>query len=340
MSVYSALNPSQKLNKIAVTGASGFVGKALVSALSNLGFNVVAICRSKISINSDNVTLRTLDLSCQNKELNTALSDCQAIFHVAAKVDMWGPYHDFYQANVVGTRNVIQACREVGIQYLIYTSSPSVVADGKDLNGIDESYPIPSQHHADYPATKALAEKEVLAANSKDLKTISLRPHLIFGPGDRHFVPSIVDRAERGRMLIVGDGRNIVDFSFIDDCIQAHLCALNSLVAETPDADGRAYFISQGEPTKLWQFIDSVLEIYNLPPLSKRISRKNAMRLAGIFEGLARYSPVKFKPLFTKFLVSEMTTNHYFNITAAKKFLGYQPQFTMQAALARLQTPS
>lgn len=320
---------------VCIVGAAGFVGKAIALKLVNEGFKVRAVVRRPSDeLVRAGLDLHILDISKDKSALTEAFSDSRAVFHVAAKVDMWGPYHEFYNANVLGTRNVIAACKEAGVSRLIYTSSPSVVADGNNLRNIDESYPIPERHLASYPATKAMAETEVLLSNCAALKTISLRPHLIFGPGDKHFIPTIVKRAKEGRLMIVGSGDNQVDVCFIEDCVQAHLCAYEALSSDTK-ADGKAYFISQGEPIKLWNFIDGVLKAHSLPPLKKRISKSVAMKVAGFFEIISKISPVEIKPLFTRFLVSEMSTDHYFNISAARNLLGYNPKYSVAQALEK-----
>lgn len=323
------------MKKVCVTGAGGFLGKALCKALISNGFEVHALGRKSYpDLKAAGAIVHTIDIYKEADQLKEIFQNTETVFHAAAKVDMWGAYQDFFNTNVVGTRNVIAACRHAGVENLIYTSSPSVVADGNNLSNIDESYKIPEKHQAPYPATKAIAESEVIKANSESLRTIALRPHLIFGPGDNHFIPTIIERAQKGRLIIVGDGRNIVDVCFIEDCVQAHLCAQSAL-SNNPKAAGKAYFISQGDPIKLWEFIDRILEAHGLKKLTRRIPKNIALLLAGFFELTARISPIKIKPLFTKFLVCEMTTDHYFDISAAKDLLGFVPKYSVQEAITK-----
>jgi 2-alkyl-3-oxoalkanoate reductase len=186
-----------------------------------------------------------------------------------------------------------------------------------------------------YPQTKAMAEREVLAANGQNgLYTISLRPHLIFGPGDERFVPTILKRARAGRLVQIGNGENLVDFTYIDDCVQAHLRALLAL-DENPYARGKAYFISQGNPVKLWWWIGEVLKRNKAPEIKRRISKNVATVIAGGLELACRALPSYPEPRLTRFLVSEMATHHYFNITRAREELGYQPTCSVKEALAR-----
>ena len=133
---------------------------------------------------------------------------------MAAKAGVWGTQDEFYRPNVLGTQNIIQACLTHGIRRLVYTSSPSVVFDGRDMAGVDERVPYPEHYHAWYPQTKAMAEQAVMAAADDLLKTVALRPHLIWGPGDNHLVPRIIQRARRLRR--VGHGRNRVDTIYIE----------------------------------------------------------------------------------------------------------------------------
>ena len=317
-----------------VTGGTGFVGKALATALKERGDEVWSLSRS------DAPQLRELGINTLQADLSAGLDSCvevferaDAVFHVAAKVDMWGKYEDFFASNVVGTRNVIEACKKGGVKRLVYTSSPSVVADGTDLCGVNEDYPYPAQHDAFYPATKAMAEREVLAENGKDgLLTCALRPHLIFGPGDTNLIPTVLERAKAGRLARIGDGSNLVDICFIRDCVRAHLLAEQAL-RENKDAAGRAYFISQAEPVKLWAWIDDVVTRSGLEPISKKYPKSVALALARVFEFFAKVLPGQREPLFTHFLVSEMATSHYFDLSNAKKFLGFEPQYSVAEAM-------
>ena len=136
--------------------------------------------------------------------LADATKNIDAVFHVAAKPGVWGTYKDFYEPNVIGTQNIVAACKLHNVPRLIFTSSPSVVFTGGDENNISESAPYPKRYLAHYPKTKAIAEQLVLAANSPTLATIALRPHLIWGPGDPHLVPRILARARAGRLSMIG----------------------------------------------------------------------------------------------------------------------------------------
>lgn len=245
---------------------------------------------------------------------------------------MWGSYQDFYNVNVGGTKAVIAACVAARVPRLVYTSSPSVIAREYDLKNVDESISYPESYLSYYPQTKAEAEKIVLKANCESLYTLSLRPHLIWGPGDTNLIPTVLEKAKKGKLMKIGTGNNLVDFSYIKDCVSAHISAMEAL-GRNPASRGKAFFISQDEPYSLWGWIDRILEANHYPRVGKMVSYKLARHLAGILEFACRMVPVFGTPRITKFLVDQMSHDHYFNINAAKEVLGYKPKYTMEQAL-------
>ncbi len=315
-----------------ISGGGGFVGKALAFRLHREGHRVITLARSDYpELRAAGIEHHQVDITADPKSWGHLCAGAAGFFHVAAKVDIWGRYEDFFRINVEGTRNVIAVCRAQKIERLVYTSSPSVVADGTDLNGIDESYPYPKHHEAYYPKTKAIAEREVLALT--EIKAVALRPHLIWGPGDTNLLPTIIERAKAGRLVQIGNGKNRVDITYIDDCVEAHVCGMAALNTN-PAARGRAYFISQGEPVLLWSWVNEVLHANGLPSIKKRVPRWAASCIATLAESLARLDPKGREPFLSKFLASEMATSHYFDISAACRELGYTPRFTVQAGMA------
>ena len=320
------------MKKVIVTGGGGFVGKALCLELRKLGYQVISFARGKYpDLEEAGIQTRRCDISENLENFKSDFEDAEAIFHTAAYVKMWGDYNNFYKINFLGTKNLVNFAIKHNISKFIYTSSPSVVADGKNLQGINESYPYPKKFKANYPKTKALAEQYVLEKNSHSFKTLSLRPHLIWGEGDNNFVPTIIKRAKEGKLVIVGDGKNKVDFSYIKDCIQAHLCALTAL-DNNPKSSGKAYFISQGEPYPLWDWINEVLVRNDLPKLEKKVSFNLAYSIASVLEFFYKTFSIKSEPRLTRFLVSEMATDHYFDISRARTLLGYEPKYTIKQA--------
>jgi len=217
------------MSRTLVTGGGGFLGKAIVRRLVANGDRVRTLQRGHYP------ELEALGVECVRGDIadaevvDRAVAGCDHIFHVAAKVEMWGRPEPFRRVNVLGTGNVLGAMRRHGVPTLVFTSSPSVVHAGEDIEGVDESLPYPTDYEAAYPQTKAEAERMVLAANSPDLATTALRPHLIWGPEDTNLVARIVERARAGQLRLVGDGSKLVDTIYIDNAVDAHLLAAAQL---------------------------------------------------------------------------------------------------------------
>ncbi|MBW2996758.1 NAD-dependent epimerase/dehydratase family protein, partial [Candidatus Woesearchaeota archaeon] len=215
--------------KILVTGGGGFLGKAIAKALVKRGHEVRSFSRGSYpELEALGIKAHRGDITDKSALLD-ASEGCDAVFHVAAKAGVWGSYKEYYRPNVIGTKNVINACIQNKVKRLIFTSSPSVVFNNADQDGVDESEPYPKKFISHYPKTKAIAENIVLKANSQELATVSLRPHLIWGPGDNHLIPRIISRAKAGKLRIVGDGKNLVDTVYIDNAVDAHLLAFERL---------------------------------------------------------------------------------------------------------------
>jgi len=321
--------------KALVTGGGGFLGGAIVRLLLERGDQVISYSRSSYP------TLAALGVAqfggdiADEAALTAAAQGCDIIFHVAAKAGIWGDYAEYYQANVSGTEAVIAACRANGITRLVATGSPSVVFDGRDIEGGDESLPYPEHYEAHYPQTKMLAERLVLQANSPDLATVSLRPHLIWGPGDNHLVPRIIQKTRAGRLKRIGTRSCLADTVYIDNAAKAHLLAADRLHTGSPVA-GKAYFITNDEPVPLWDMVDRILAAGGLPPVRGEISPQFA-RFIGIscekVWGLLRLSG---EPPMTRFVANELSTAHWFDISAAKRDLGYCPEVSLEEGLKRL----
>ncbi|MFC1578750.1 NAD-dependent epimerase/dehydratase family protein, partial [Thermodesulfobacteriota bacterium] len=270
------------------------------------------------------------DLSVVTK----ACEEIDVVFHVAAKPPPWGKYEAYYQTNVVGTENVIMGCKLQKVSRLVYTSTPSVVFDGTDKEGADESLPYPAKHNAYYSETKALAEQQVLAAADHGLSTVALRPHLIWGPGDPHFAPRLIARAKELKQI--GNGKNLVDTTYIDNAAEAHVLAADRL-AENPEISGNKYFISQDEPIPIWDMINAILKAAELEPISGSVSYKAAWTIGAVLEFFYRTFNIAGEPKMTRFLADAVSKSHWFDISAAKKDLGYFPAVGTAEGLRRLE---
>jgi nucleoside-diphosphate-sugar epimerase len=321
--------------KALVTGGGGFLGGAVVRLLRQRGDSVRSFTRSRYPWLDEFNVEQTLGDLANLADVEQAVTGCDVVFHVAAKAGVWGSYAGYHDTNVSGTQNVIAACKTHGVRRLVYTSTPSVVHAGADVEGANESLPYPKHFEAYYSETKAKAEKAVLAANGPDLATVSLRPHLIFGPGDPHLVPRIIDAARKGRLKRIGTKPVKVDVTYIDNAAQAHLDAADRLDVGTTPA-GKAYFISNGEPVELWPFIDRILVEAGVPPVTKSVSAWKA-RLAGrVFETAYWLFRLPGEPPMTRFVASQLSTSHWYDISAARRDLGYEPRVSVEEGLKRL----
>ena len=235
-----------------------------------------------------------------------------------------------------GTRNVVDACLAAGVPRLIYTSSPSVVFNGSDLAGADESAPYSSRFEAAYPETKAIAEQLVLAANSDALATVSLRPHLIWGPGDNNLLPRIIARSRSGRLRRIGRTNALIDPVYIDNAAEGHLLAAGRLAPGSPVA-GKAYFVTQGETIPVWDMINALLKAARMEPVRRTIPRPLALVAAGTLEAAYRLSGRQGEPPMTRFLARQLSTTHWFRIDAARRDFGYEPRVSIAEGLQRLE---
>jgi nucleoside-diphosphate-sugar epimerase len=277
--------------------------------------------------------------------LATACAGVECIVHTAALAGI-GMDRDAYESvNRTGTELLLANARRCGVARFVYTSSPSVVFAGEDQCGVDEKAPYDfgwmESNRAFYSYTKACAEQAVLAANCDALRTCALRPHLIWGPGDMHLVPRLLARARVGRLRRVGEGTNLVDITYVENAAEAHLQAAAALRNERPTAEatspgGKAYLISQGEPVNCWQWIDQVLALAALPPVQKSISQVAARRAGAVCEFVYRSLQLKGDPPMTRFLAAQLSTSHWFDISAARKELGYQPRVSTAEGMQRL----
>lgn len=318
-----------------VTGGGGFLGGAIVRALKDRGHDVRSFSRSfyphlaEVGVEQYNGSL------ADELAVRRAVEGCDVVFHVAAKVDIWGKYSGFHRANVLGTTHVIEACRRHGVPRLVYTSSPSVVFNGRDMEGVDESVDYGLHFDAYYPQTKAIAERLVRQARNSELATVALRPHIIWGPGDTQFVTRIIERARAGRLRLVGRTAKLIDTIYIDNAVDAHLLAAERLEPGC-DISGNVYFISNGEPRNNWELINAMAALGDAPPETRRIPSGLAYAAGWAFEMAYGALRLSGEPRMTRFLAQELSTAHWFDISAARRDLGYEPRVSIDEGLQRL----
>lgn len=320
--------------RVLVTGGGGFVGGAVCARLAERGDSVRSFQRSprraleRLGVEQHLGDVRDADAVAR------AVADRDAVIHCAALAGVWGPARDYLAVNVTGTANVLAACRARGVGRLVHCSSPAVVHTGGDLEGADESLPYATRFLAPYPRSKALAERLVLGANGARLATVALRPHIVWGPGDPHFVPRLAEQARRGRLRRIGGATKLIDTVYVDNAAEAHLLALDRLAPGAPPA-GRAYFVTQDDPRPVGETIDQLLWAAGAGPVTRELPEWAARPLAAALEYGARALGTGEPPL-TRFLANQLTTAHWFDITAARRDLGYVPRVGTDEGLLRL----
>jgi nucleoside-diphosphate-sugar epimerase len=326
------MNPKEK---ILVTGAGGFLGGYIVKELLKNNYEVHSFSRGSYKQLEKLNVVQHLGSLEKYDDIKSALRGVDAVIHCASKVGMLGNYQDFFQTNVIGTENIIKAMKELNISRLVYTSTPSVVFGKDDLINADETTPYPAKYLTAYAETKMLAEKKILAANDLNFWTISLRPHLVFGPGDQNLIPRLLIARKKNKLKIIGDGKNLVDVLYVENAAHAHLLALKAL-SLNPIVRGQAYFIGQG-PVVLWDFINLVLQSKKLLPVQKRISLPLAYCIGAVIELMLYISGKQnIHPPMSRYIALQLGKSHYFNHQKAANDLGFIPLISIDEAIKRL----
>jgi nucleoside-diphosphate-sugar epimerase len=326
------------MKKMLVTGGGGFLGLYIVEQLLAAGHQVRAFCRGRYP-SLDALGVETVQGDLRDAAaVHRVCAGCEAVFHTAAVPGVWGSWEMFHSINTLGTLNVIEACRAAGVQRLIYTSSPSVVFDGSDHIDADESLPYPTRWLCHYPHSKALAEQAVLAANNAVmLRTVSLRPHLIWGPRDNHLIPRLIQKAKSGRLRRVGDGTNVVSVSYVENAAAAHVQA-EAALRDSTTAAGKAYFINEPESVNLWDWINLILSRAGLPPVTRAISARTASAIGATCEAAWTVLRLKSEPPMTRFVAAQLSGSHSYSIAAARRDFGYRQLVTVEGGLGRMQS--
>lgn len=321
--------------KILVTGGGGFLGSAICRQLNARGDTVIAYQRSGadeleqlgIKVVRGDIT----DAAC----LLAASKAVDAIIHTAAKAGLSLSYADYFGPNVTGTENVLKACRNNGIKKLVFTSSPSVTHSDGDIEAGDESLPYPDTYNSPYPKTKALSEQQVMAANGPELRTVSLRPHLIWGPGDSHLLPKLLEKAKHRKLKLPGPEK-LIDTVYIDNAARAHLLALDKLETHPDTIGGKTYFISNDEPLPQGRIISGLLKAAGVDVKIQAISPRLAIAAGTVIEAGWKLLGLKTDPPLTRWSAEHLSTAHWYDISAAKRDLGYSAEISIEEGLKRL----
>ncbi|WP_338727693.1 2-alkyl-3-oxoalkanoate reductase [Shewanella baltica] len=365
-----------KVQHAFVTGAGGFLGKAICLRLLAAGIKVTGFARGHYpELEALGVVMLQGDL-VNKDQLQQSMQGCDIVFHVASKAGVWGDRDSYFCPNVKGAANVIAACKTLKINKLVYTSTPSVTFAGQDESGIDESTPYATSFLNYYAHSKAIAEKMMLDANQVGdvsventavtqattatisdinsastqvsipvttkatapyaLKTVALRPHLIWGPGDPHLVPRVLARGRLDKLKLVGREDKLVDTIYIDNAAYAHVLAALELCQAKPKCQGKAYFLSNDEPITMAKMLNLILACDALPPVTKRVPQSVAYVAGAVLETVYFLLKKQEEPMMTRFVARQLSCSHYFDISAAKRDLGYRALVSINEGMARL----
>ncbi len=261
---------------------------------------------------------------------------CDAVVHTAAKAGVWGPWSDYFRINSQATCELIKSAQKSGVKAFVYTSSPSVTFAGEHQSGVDEQVPYPQKWLCSYPQSKALAEQAVLnAAGMGAMATCALRPHLIWGLGDPHLFPRVIQRARQGRLRRVGSGQNLIDVVHVQSAARAHVQAVERLLQGDQALNGQALFLTDGEPVECWSWISRILETANVPIPAQSISYRAAYRIGALLEAAFWAARVRSEPPMTRFVAAQLALDHYFSIDRARHLLSYEPSVDRNAEFER-----
>lgn len=314
--------------KIIITGATGFIGRNLTEGLHDEGFQIVATGRSLEvgdELRKKGIQFQQADIR-DSTQLTQAFSSADCVIHCAARTGDWGRYKEFYETNVVGTQNIVEACKSHAVKRIIFISTPSIYFTGKDRYNISESEPLPVRQTTHYSKTKLIAEAELLASQREGHRIIIFRPRAVYGPYDNTFVPRILRLAEQKQMPLINNGRAMIDLTYVGNVVEAVRKGLTA----SDNAWNEVYNISNGDPISVRDWFSQVLNIFERPFKPKNIPESVAKTMAGIRE-LVSYLPFAEKePSMTRFSVGYMAKSMTMNIDKAKQMLNYSPQVSNQ----------
>jgi nucleoside-diphosphate-sugar epimerase len=315
---------------VLVTGGTGFLGKHLTAVLLQRGHSVRLMGRNfataKFLLEQG---ARPIAVDLRDREgVTAACAGAEVVFHAGAFSAPWGKRSDFYAINVDGTEALLAGCLAHGVRRLLYVSSPSVVFDGRDQHDAREDVPYPRRFTSIYSLTKKLGEDRVNAAHASGLETVILRPKAIFGPGDQALLPRLIAAARQQRLPQIGDGRNLVDLTYVENVVHALL-----LASESPAAAGKTYTITNNEHVPLWEVIRLVLKRLNLSTHLRQVPLSVALAAASLLE--MRAALTGKEPLLTRYSATILARTQTYDISAARRDLSYSPPVSIAEAIER-----
>jgi nucleoside-diphosphate-sugar epimerase len=319
--------------KVLVTGAGSLLLGGIAQQLASRGDEVVCFQRRENETTYSNITTFAGDIRDRGA-VSEAASGCDAIIHGAARVGVMGSWEDFYSTNVDGTTNVLRAAEEHHITRLVYVSTPSVAHVGRSIEGDVATPATTGRKRTFYAESKAIAEILALQAKSAELGVVALRPHLVWGPGDTQLVGRIVDRARQGRLVMVGSGNALVDSTYIDNAISAHIAALDAIAPGSRCA-GKAYVISNGEPRTVNELMSRICLAAGVEFSPKHVPAVIARSIGSVVE---RIWPLirKDEPPITRFVAEQLGTAHWFDQRPVQTDLNWKPEVSLDEGFVRL----
>ena len=319
--------------RVLMTGGSGLLGQTTIRALASAGHDVIALQRQR---SSEVACEQVLADVCDAHAVAGAAEGCEVVIHGAARVGVVGPREEFRRVNVGGTKAVVAACREAGVERLVFISSPSVGYESVATVGAGASAPITVRRDRSwYSESKAEAELVALSANNPSLAVTVVRPHAIWGPGDTQLIGRIVERARSGRLFIVGGGTALIDTTYVDNAATALVVAAEQSVFGGKLA-GRAFVVSNGEPLPVRVLLERICKAAGVPPPRRDVPLTVAQGLASVAERLWARSRPGVEPPATRFLVDQLTLAHWFDPRPFREATGWRPAVSMAEGMRRL----
>jgi nucleoside-diphosphate-sugar epimerase len=313
---------------VLVTGASGMLGRATATALAGRGDEVTVLQRRPAGLPVREVLGDVADPAA----VDAAVRGQDAVLHLAAKVDVTGRWAEYQRANIEGTRTVVAACRRAGVGRLVHVSSPSVAHGGAALVGVGAGPADARRARGHYSRSKAVAEREALAADSPSLAVLVLRPHLVWGPGDTQLVERIVERARAGRLPVIGSGAALIDTTYVDNAADALVAALDAC----GPVHGEALVVSNGEPRPVAEVIARLCGAAGVAAPRRRVPFPLAWVAGAVVEGVWTATQRRDTPPLTRFLAEQLATAHWFDQRRTREALGWSPRLSLDDGFARL----